>query len=457
MAITEEYQEKVLAEATGATPSYSVDLQDDRLVDINNQKDAAKAESSKLYDDVIGGADKYYDDLIQNSKDWEKQQTQIQKENTDFAIEKIEQQKEQANKDYIKEQSGAYADWQKQSNAYGVNAEKMASAGLTNTGYSESSQVSMYNAYQNRVAIARESLDKAILNYDNSIKDAMLQNNAVLAEIAYKALQEQSELALQKCLQNQQLTLEKANKQLEIEQMYHNYWQDMLQQINTENEMAWKTEQAELDRKFQEEQNRIQREFEEKQAALDRQHDLELENVRNENEKEQLKIKQEYELAQLKKEQEYALDQLDKKLANDKALLKYESELGGTVITGGGGSSSSSSSNSGYSSAQNEKFAIKGTAEYQSQVSTVSGNTVNTAYYSGALNSDAKKYGTFSNGYQPKGISGHGEVSKTGDTITFQTQTLYGQKQTVTQNIWKTPDGKKWYWDGRYNKYIQIK
>ena len=82
---------------------------------------------------------------------------------------------------------------------------------------------------------------------------------------------------------------------------------------------------------------------------------------------------------------------------------------------------------------------------------------VNTAYYQGDLNSDASKYGTFSNGYQPKGISGHGELSKTGNTLTFRTQTLSGQGQTVTQNIWKAKDGTKWYWDGRYNKYIQIK
>ena len=85
------------------------------------------------------------------------------------------------------------------------------------------------------------------------------------------------------------------------------------------------------------------------------------------------------------------------------------------------------------------------------------GYEVNTPYYQGNLNSDASKYGTFSNGYQPKGISGHGTLKKTGDNITFNTNTLSGQKQTVTQNIWKAEDGTKWYWDGRYNKYIQIK
>lgn len=79
---------------------------------------------------------------------------------------------------------------------------------------------------------------------------------------------------------------------------------------------------------------------------------------------------------------------------------------------------------------------------------------VNTAYYQGNLNSDAQ-YGTFSNGYQPNNVGGK-KLSKTGNTVTFNTQTLSGQNQTVTQNIWQTSDGTKYYWDGRYNKYIKI-
>lgn len=77
---------------------------------------------------------------------------------------------------------------------------------------------------------------------------------------------------------------------------------------------------------------------------------------------------------------------------------------------------------------------------------------VNTAYYQGDLNPDAQ-YGTFNNDYQPNNVNGQ-KLSKTGNTITFNTQTLSGQRQTVTQNIWKA-GGKYYYWDGRYNRYIQ--
>lgn len=65
----------------------------------------------------------------------------------------------------------------------------------------------------------------------------------------------------------------------------------------------------------------------------------------------------------------------------------------------------------------------------------------------GTRNKDADKYGTFSNGYQPKGISGYGELSKTGDTMEVNGQ---------VQNIWKTSDGSKWYWNGRTNQYVRI-
>ena len=80
-----------------------------------------------------------------------------------------------------------------------------------------------------------------------------------------------------------------------------------------------------------------------------------------------------------------------------------------------------------------------------------SGQTVNP--YTGTRSKDADEFGTFSNGYQPKGISGYGELSKTGDTITFNTVKPDGTPMVSTQAIWKTPNGELWYWDGRDNQY----
>lgn len=209
-----------------------------KLDSIKTEEANALTNSNTMYDDMAANSDQYYQGLMANAQNWANTQTQIQNEQTDFAIEQIEQQKAQAQKDYTKEQSGAYTDWQKQSQQHGVNAEQMAAQGMANTGFSESSQVSMYNTYQNRVATARESYIRAVLNYDNAIKDARLQNNAKLAEIAYNALQQQLELSLEGFQYKNNLLLEKSNKQLEISQMHHNRYTDMLNQINTEKSYA---------------------------------------------------------------------------------------------------------------------------------------------------------------------------------------------------------------------------
>ncbi len=217
---------------------YSVNYDDPRFGKVEAEEKQALAEDEQIYGGMIESSDKYYDDLKQTTQDWADKQTALQQEQTDFAIEKIEQQKNQLENDYKKEQSGAYVDWQKQSNQYGVNAEKIASAGLTNTGYSESSQVSMYNTYQNRVATARESYQRAVLDYDNAIKDAMLQNNATLAEIAYTALQQRLELSLQGFQYKNSLIAELSNQKKQTKQFYANQWQNVLNQINTENALA---------------------------------------------------------------------------------------------------------------------------------------------------------------------------------------------------------------------------
>lgn len=217
---------------------YEIDYNDERFQKVEADKQQTLNESEELYGGIVNNTDKYYQAQIDASKEWADKQTQLQQEKTDFAIEQIEQQKDQAKQDYTKEQSGAYVDWQKQSNAYGANAENQASMGMTNTGYAESSQVQMYTAYQNRVATARESYNRAVLNYNNAITEARLQNNSILAEIAYNALQQQLELSLQGFQYKNDMLINKLNTKLEIDQMYHQRYQDVLNQINTENALA---------------------------------------------------------------------------------------------------------------------------------------------------------------------------------------------------------------------------
>lgn len=134
-----------------------------------------------------------YANNLQQQNDMLAQQSAIQKEqsqaNTNQTINEINQQREYANKDFNKEARGAYQDYQKIVNPYGVQAEKMASNGLGNAGYSETSKLNAYNTYQNRYATARESADRLQQDFNNQITQARLSGNKELAEIALNELQ----------------------------------------------------------------------------------------------------------------------------------------------------------------------------------------------------------------------------------------------------------------------------
>lgn len=235
-------EETTAAAEEAVTPSaennYQINYSDSRFTDVEAAKKDALAEVDKTYDGMIEQSDSFYNAQIDAAKQWEKTQTDLQNQQTDFAIEQIEQQKEQEEKDYQKEQSGAYVDWQKQSNKYGADAEKEAASGMSGTGYSESVQASVYNAYQQRLTKARESFKTAIQNFNNSITQARLQNSSALAQIAYQSLQQQLELALQGFQYKNQLLLDKADKKLTVENQYYTRWQDVLSQMNTENALA---------------------------------------------------------------------------------------------------------------------------------------------------------------------------------------------------------------------------
>ena len=142
----------------------------------------------------------------------------VQNANTDFAIQQIENQKEKAGEEYAKEQGAAYADYQKQIDPYGVNAEQMAANGLRNTGYAESSKVAMYNQYQTRITAARTSYQQAIKDYDMAITQARLQNSSVLAQIAVDALKQRMEYIIQFSAQNTSLLASLAQQKTAIRQ-----------------------------------------------------------------------------------------------------------------------------------------------------------------------------------------------------------------------------------------------
>ena len=104
---------------------YSVDYNDQRFKAVETEKQNKLNEANSMYNNMIANTDNRYNEMIQASKNYANEQTKNQQARTDFAIDEINQQKDQTKKDYTREQMGAYTDWQKQSNQYGANAEDL--------------------------------------------------------------------------------------------------------------------------------------------------------------------------------------------------------------------------------------------------------------------------------------------------------------------------------------------
>lgn len=233
-----------------------INYNDQRLTDVEREGAARKQEVTNNFDNMIAERDAYTQQQQQNVENWAKQQSELQQARTDQAINKINQQKEQGQKDYTREQKGAYTDYMKQSNQYGANAEMLARQGLSNTGYSESSQVSMWNAYQNRYASARESYQKAVTEWDNMMKDAELSNNETLANIAQQKLEQSLQLALEGFEYKNNLTIQRDSRVDEIDNYYNTKYQQVLDQINREYQYA------QQQKEFEEQQRQAERDYE---------------------------------------------------------------------------------------------------------------------------------------------------------------------------------------------------
>lgn len=220
---------------------YEVDYNDSRLVGVRNEQAQKESEIKNRYDTLANESKIYYDNQIENSKNWANKQTEIQNNSLNQTLNEINQTKEQTEKDYLREQKAAYADYMKQINPYSARAEELAANGLINSGFNENERTNKYLAMQNRYTSARESLNKALINVNNSIIQARNANDARIAEIAEKAMDEQLSLSLQAFNYRSTLMQEKEQRIAENTDRYNNQYKDVLAQINQEieNQKWW--------------------------------------------------------------------------------------------------------------------------------------------------------------------------------------------------------------------------
>ena len=96
--------------------NYEINYEDERFKNVENEKQDRLNEVNTAYDNMVNQSDEFYQRQIDAVKDYNTTQQDLQNQQTELAVNEINQAKEKANKDYLREQRGAYTDWQKQSN-----------------------------------------------------------------------------------------------------------------------------------------------------------------------------------------------------------------------------------------------------------------------------------------------------------------------------------------------------
>lgn len=162
-------------------------------------------------------------DLLNQSEQLQNEQINA---NTQQILSEIERQKGYAQQEFNKEARGAYQDYQKLVNPYGVQAENVFSNGLGNSGYSETSKLNAYNTYQNRFATARESTDRLMEDFNNQMTQAQLEGNREKAQIALNKLQTQMDNLWNQLNFDSSLTQNKVNYNQWLEQFNYQKQQD---------------------------------------------------------------------------------------------------------------------------------------------------------------------------------------------------------------------------------------
>lgn len=126
------------------------------------------------------------DNVINESKTLLEKSTAEQNKIVDLGMQKAtnaaNKQKQEITEEAEKQGKQLYTDYRKQSSAYGVNAENLASQGLNNSGMAETSKVNMYNTYQKNVTTLAVETRKLKANVDFELHNAMIEADVQKAE-----------------------------------------------------------------------------------------------------------------------------------------------------------------------------------------------------------------------------------------------------------------------------------
>lgn len=220
-------------------------MEDERLAAIKKEQQAALDNSKGTYDQMLQDNE----DLLNQQRDYADQYELTQNENLDKQLElfkqNIEKQKETARQNQEIESRKAKNDYMAYTNPYGINAETFASKGQLQSGLTQTAQLGGYNAYQNRLASANKVMQDAFTQYDLDMNEAIVNNDVQKAQNALAKLEMM--LGYNEAFVNNKMniTQNQLSNQQQLDSEYYGRYQDMINQINYEKEMAEKIRQYE--------------------------------------------------------------------------------------------------------------------------------------------------------------------------------------------------------------------
>ena len=230
---------------------------DDRLYQIEQQKQAALNQSNNMYQGLLNDNQNLYNE----QKEYANQQEQIQNDILDKQLanqrQEIDTQRNIARQNYQAESKRARNDYTSFINPYGVQAEMQAQNGLNNSGYSETTKLGGFNTYQNRLANANKAMQDAFTQYDSDMNKAILNNDVQKAQNALNKLQMQLQYSQDFYNNKSSLSQNQLSNSQDLDNNYFNRYQT--EYSNIQNEKAaeearrqWEKEFAEQQRQYNE-------------------------------------------------------------------------------------------------------------------------------------------------------------------------------------------------------------
>lgn len=174
----------------------------------------------------------------------EKKQSELINQQTQMQVDELNREKQKLDRETDKTTQGLYASWQKQANQYGSEAEQLAQRGLANSGYSETTQTSLYNTYQKNVTETLNHSRDLKSDYDFKIAQARQSGSVQQAQAALDLYSQKIQLLTQnyELRQNREQYLYQKQYQRERDRVSDQQWQKTFDQQVRQNEIEnqWK-------------------------------------------------------------------------------------------------------------------------------------------------------------------------------------------------------------------------